>query len=276
MNTEPTTVLEERLQEDPLFGRHHWDAVAAATLHATPARAWRSYMRRVYLRLLKEWFAEETANYVLKTDLFEEAVTPHYLLADVGPLRIGIDASAVVVRAARERLLKQGFECLFIIGDLRQLPLRPGSVRQILSGSSLDHFPEKADIARSLRQLAQTLPFGGTLVITFDNPHNPVVWVRNHLPFAWLNRLGLVPYYVGATYTQEEARRQIEAAGLTLTDMTVVAHAPRALMIGLVALSERFGWGWLEALVAGFLNRCEALALWPTRFVTGYYLAFRA
>jgi SAM-dependent methyltransferase len=233
-------------------------------------------MRRVYLRLVKLWFLHDNSGYVLKTDLFEEAISPHDLLPDLGPRSLGIDTSSVVVGAARERLRKRGVESGLVIADLRQLPLRPRSVEQILSGSSLDHFVSKTDIAKSLDELAEVMTNGGVLVITFDNLHNPVVWVRNHLPFFWLKRLGLVPYYIGATYKREEARHQLEAAGLTVTNTTAVVHSPRVLAIGLVALAECLGWTWLGSLVSRCLDRFEILESWPTRYLTGYYLAFRA
>jgi SAM-dependent methyltransferase len=197
-------------------------------------------------------------------------------LHDLGPGSIGVDTSTVVVKAARDRLRKQGASCLVVVGDVRQLPLRPGSLRQILSGSSLDHFQTKEEIDRSLRQLAEVLSVDGVLVITFDNPHNPVVWVRNHLPFQWLNRLGLIPYYVGVTYNRREARAQLAAAGLTVTHETVVGHAPRAPATILVKMAEHFGWRWLEPRLSQWMDRCEVLELWSTRYRTGYYLAFRA
>jgi SAM-dependent methyltransferase len=212
----------------------------------------------------------------LKTDLLEEAVTPHHLLRDLGPNSIGIDCSLAVVRAAREQFMASGSRQLFVVGDLRRLPLRSGSVRSILSGSSLDHFPDKADIGASLRELTRVLAPGGTLVVTFDNPHNPVVWLRNHLPFAWLHRLRLVPYYVGPTYNREEGRGQLEETGLTVTDVTAVAHAPRAPAIWFVMLVERIGWKRLEAFTARLLESFEVLERWPMRYRTGYYLALRA
>ena len=253
----------------------YWDRIAAEALSGAPLNTWRAYMRRVYLRLLQRWLKEPGSGRGLKTDLFEEAVSPHHLLPDMGPSSIGLDHSLAIARAARERLNKGKVQSLFIVTDLRRVALRTGAIRRILSGSSLDHFPDKADIAVSLAEVARVLADGGTMVMTFDNPHNPVVWLRNHLPFAWLYRLGLVPYYVGATYNRREARHQLEAVGLTVTDVTAVAHAPRAPAIWLVALAERLGWASLEAMIGRVLDSFESLERWPTRYRTGYYLAFR-
>lgn len=257
------------------FGWLYWDHTVEETRRGASLGAWRAYMRRVYQRLVRNWLSRRSGR-GLKTDLFEEAITPHHLLPDLGPSSIGVDCSPAVVRAARERLAAMGEPYLLLVGDLRWLPLQSRSVMRILAGSSLDHFPDKADIAVSLAELARVLAPGGTLVITFDNPHNPIIWLRNRLPFACLNRLRLVPYYVGATYNRAEARAQLKALGLVVTHMTAVAHAPRAPVIWLVALVERLGWTPLETLVARILDGFERLQHYPTRYWTGYYLAFRA
>jgi SAM-dependent methyltransferase len=212
----------------------------------------------------------------MKTDLFEEAVSSHHLLDALGPGSIGLDCSAATVLAARERLRQAEGRHLFVVADLRAIPLRAGAVGHILAGSSLDHFPDKADIAVSLAELARVLRVGGTLVVTFDNPHNPAVWLRNRLPFTWLNRLGVVPYYVGKTYGCREGRAQLESLGLAVTDVTAVAHTVRAPAIWLVALAERLNASRLQRLLGRALAASERLERWPTRYRTGYYLAFRA
>ena len=43
---------------------------------------------------------------------------------------------------------------------------------------------------------------------------NPIVWVRNRLPFGMLNALRPVPYYVGPTFTRAESLGQLSALGL--------------------------------------------------------------
>ena len=54
---------------------------------------------------------------------------------------------------------------------------------------------------------------GGTLVISLDNPANPVVGVRNLLPARLRYGSGLVPYFVGATAGPWRLPRLLDAAG---------------------------------------------------------------
>ena len=238
--------------------------------------AWRAYMRRVYADLVGRWFRTALAGRALKTDLFEEAVSDHHVLSELGPGSVGVDVSPAIASATRRRLAAGRAGHRFVVGDLRALPLRSASMARVLAGSSLDHFADKADIAASLAEVARLLAPGGVLILTLDNPHNPVVWLRNHLPFGLLRRLGLVPYYVGATYGRAEARERLEALGFVVTDVTAVAHAPRAPAIWLAALAGRRAGGaaaeWLERM----LWACERFGRWPTRNRTGYYLAVRA
>jgi len=235
-------------------------------------------MQCVYARLIRMWLPPCAAGRGLKTDLFEEAITPYHLLTAIGPGSVGLDFAPATVAAARERLDREEGRRghLFVVADLRAIPLRAGTVARILAGSSLDHFETKVDIAKSLAELARVLSNDGVLVVTFDNPHNPVIWLRNRLPFSWLTRVGLVPYYVGQTYGRAEARAQLESLGFAVTNVTAVAHAVRAPSIWLVALAERLNAAPLRAFVARALNAFETLERWPTRYRTGYYLAFRA
>jgi SAM-dependent methyltransferase len=253
----------------------YWDGVLGETLEARPIETWRAYMRDVYVDLIRRWLTASRPGPSLKTDLFEEAVTDHELMSELGSGSVGLDCSPAIAARASARLRPRA-RALCVVGDLRQIPLRGGALARILAGSSLDHFSDKRDIAVSLRELARVLAPGGALVLTLDNPHNPIVWLRNHLPIAWLTRLGLVPYYVGATYGLAEARRQLEAVGLVVTDVAAVAHAPRVPAIAIAALTGRLSSRRLAAWLRRGLRVFEGLGRWPTRYLTGYYLAFRA
>jgi SAM-dependent methyltransferase len=268
--------MASRLHHPEATPSRYWDSVLDATLEARPIEAWRAYMRGVYVRLIRRWLTSARAGPGLKTDLFEEAVTDHELMSELGAGSVGLDCSPAIAAKARDRLHADARGLSVVVADLRHIPLRAGAVARILAGSSLDHFPDKPDIEVSLRELARVLVPGGTLVLTLDNPHNPIVWLRNRLPIAWLNRSGLVPYYVGATYGLAEGRRHLEALGLVVTDVAAVAHAPRAPAIAIAALASRLGSRGLADRLARTLAMFEALGRWPTRYRTGYYLAFRA
>jgi SAM-dependent methyltransferase len=232
-------------------------------------------MFRVYRLLLDRWIPEAQSGGGLKTDLFEEALTVHNLLPHMGPNTVGVDCSNGVATAARQRLKICGNDGLLVVGDLRHLPIRSCSIRYVLSGSSLDHFEDEKDIPIGFAELHRVLMPGGSAVITLDNPHNPVVWLRNHLPFAWLNRLHLVPYYVGRTGTRQQTCCQLEEIGFEVLEVAGVAHAPRAFAICLIGLLERFRWKYPAPVISRCLDAFEALQNWPTRFQTGYYLAYR-
>lgn len=253
----------------------YWDAIVDKTQNDKALEIWRQYSQRVYRRLIRDWFPPDKRR-CLKTDLFEEAVTAQSLLPDLGAKSIGIDISPAVVHLASRRLRVNSIPPLCLVGDLRQLPLASGTIHGILSGSSLDHFPAKADIAICLAEFKRVLAKDGVLILTLDNPENPFIWLRNRLPFGWLNRLRLVPFYVGATYGEREARQQLDYAGLRVTDLTTVAHIPRAPAIWLSMLIARLGWNGLENLCMRFFDSFEVLGRLPTRRFTGYYLAVRA
>lgn len=259
----------------PDLGPVYWDAIAEELQSGTPLNEWRYYMRNVYRRLLRSWVKSTDGARGLKTDLFEEAVSPYELLSEMGPRSVGIDCSLKIARATRSRVRAGATAQSLVAADMRRLPFQSGVFQYILSGSSLDHFVRKDDIAVSLFELSRVLAPQGVMVITLDNPHNPLVRLRNSLPFAWLHSLKLVSYFVGATYSRAEAREQFPRAGLNVTEVTAVVHAPRVLAIWLVTLAERRGWARVETLIRKALQEFERLERLPTRFYTGYYLAFR-
>jgi len=55
---------------------------------------------------------------------------------------IGVDTSLSACRRARDLFTQAGLEALFVVGDLRQLPIRASVVDYIYAGGSMEHFPE--------------------------------------------------------------------------------------------------------------------------------------
>ena len=83
--------------------------------------------------------------------------------------------------------------------DVRSLPFADGTFDVVVSNSTLDHFRSRKELIASMRELNRVTRPGGELVLTLDNRANPVVAFRNALPFHWLNRIRVLPYYVGVT-----------------------------------------------------------------------------
>lgn len=252
----------------------YWDQIVLQDDARVPP-LWRRYMREVYRRLIVNWLPDAGGRR-LKTDLFEEALSEESILPELGQNSLGLDGSREVARAAKRHLQRCKQDRAIFVCDLRNISLRSNCVSAILSGSSLDHFEKREDFTTSVQELNRVLVPGGTLVLTLDNPSNPVVWLRNRLPFSWLKRLGLVPYYVGKTCTVSEASRRLKASGFSVTNCSAVVHAPRLPAIWAGRLAERF---WRSNQLAWFervLESMELLERWPTRYRTGYYIALRA
>jgi SAM-dependent methyltransferase len=249
----------------------YWDEIVTGIQDSHPMEAWRAYMYQVYLNLIQNWLSipGKTA---LKTDLFEEAVSPHAPFFNLGDRAVGLDISWKVVRSARARIASSSDRLL--AADLRHIPLLSEKVDCILSGSSLDHFSEASDLNQGLSELARILRPGGILVLTLDNPHNPLVWMRNHLPYRMLNKIGIVPYYVGKTLDKKSAKVKLESLGFSVSEIRSVAHVPRAPAIWMVRVAERFRWktDWMKTFFQSF----EQIGNWPTAYLSGYYLAIRA
>jgi hypothetical protein len=219
----------------------YWDQIYQETTISPQLKVWRAYMQELYLELVTKWINNFEQSPCLKTDLFEEAITEHNLLSLFPDGSVGLDCSLSISKAANKRL-KHAHKQVFIINaDLRHIPLANKSIKHIFSGSSLDHFQYKQELETSLKELTRILSLEGTLVLTLDNPHNPIIWLRNKLPFKLLNTLGLVPYYVGATLTQQELCKSLESLGLEIKEFTTISHVPRLPAIFLVSLLEKLG-----------------------------------
>jgi SAM-dependent methyltransferase len=162
---------------------------------------------------------------LLKTDLFEEAYGQDDLLfwlpfdADV---KAAIDIDARTVAQAAYRVCGSSYR--FIPADVRRLPLRDGCVDLVLSNSTLDHFDAEQKIEDALGELARVLKPGGTLLVTLDNPRNPLY--RMFRPAA--GRLGL-SFSLGKTLPLGKLRSILERLGLEVQSSDWLIHNPRFL-----------------------------------------------
>lgn len=251
-----------------------WDDVGHAWTAAQPEALWRLHSDAINRRLLARWLPPAPVARLLKTDLFDEAATGglHDLLKTRAGLVVGMDVSAVTAREARRRA--DGLTATR--ADARSLPFADAAFDVIVSNSTLDHFETREEIVASLRELRRILKPGGRMIITLDNLANPVVAVRNAIPFAWLKRLGIMRYFVGVTCGPRGMRRLLEESGWRIEEMDAVLHCPRFFSIQVGEWLYRRAGAAAQRRYLDTLLKFEGLARWPTRFITGYFVAARA
>jgi SAM-dependent methyltransferase len=251
--------------------QQYWDDIAHAWTNNAQDRVWRAHSDAVNTGLCARWLVRSPVRRLLKTDLFDEAVGDGLwdFLRERADIVVGMDVSIATLRGASSARPRAAVTC----ADVRQLPFAGDSFDAVISNSTLDHFHVLTDMAASLKELSRTVRPGGQLVITIDNLANPAVALRNILPFRWLHRLGVVPYYVGATCGPVRLRRMIEDAGLEILESTAILHCPRVIGVRMTRWLQTYGTPNLQARFSSWLMKWECLARLPTRYLTGNFIA---
>ncbi|MBI3798739.1 MAG: class I SAM-dependent methyltransferase [Deltaproteobacteria bacterium] len=240
---------------------HYWETVAVTWGAEHPQSLWRVHSDAVNLELLGRWLRDERRKFLLKTDAFDEAfgngLSP-FLKAKTDHAVI-VDVALSVLGLARAR-----HSNLCVIGaDARYLPFADGAFDAIVSTSTLDHFHSHAEVIASLQEFRRVLRPTGQLFLTLE-------------PFRWLQRLGLVPYYVGVTYGPRRLRSVLQQVGFEVLEVSAVMHCPRVFAVVIARLLERHTGQEIHRRFLRFLLAFEHLAYWPTRFLTGHLVAVRA
>lgn len=250
---------------------HDWDRVLRELPPEAANPLWRRYADSLNHDLLNRWMGDQDFRRILKTDAYDEALGEGVLRLLRWRCRqpVLMDCSEFALQAARGRRHKAQYAC----ADVRCLPFAGGSFDLVFSGSTLDHFQDAADMGRALAEIARVLRPGGRLILTLDNPVNPLVRLRNAVPARWLRRLRLTPYPTGRTLGPGPLRRQLEAVGLVVVRLTAVGHCPRLPAVLLARLVG--GRRCADPVLCG-LQAFERLESWPGRFLTGHYMAVEA
>ena len=211
---------------------------------------------------------------LLKTDLFDEAVSEglYSLLASRARQVYGMDLSAGILRIAWSR--HAGLKSF--VADVGSLPFNDSTFDVVVSNSTLDHFETHEEIVTSLRELYRVLRPAGRLLLTLDNLANPVITLRQRLPFDPLNRLGILPYYVGSTFRPHHLRRVLERLGFCVSEMGAVLHCPRLPAVALCGFLARYATWGAQRRFLRLLMAFEGLSRWPTRFLTGHFIVVNA
>jgi SAM-dependent methyltransferase len=253
----------------------YWNRIARESAAARPQRTWRDYCDQINIGLLRRLLPAGAGRLLLKTDLFDEASISGGLALELvrhAGRVVGVDLAPVTARAARAR--HAGVAVL--VADVRRLPFRDRSFDRIVSNSTLDHFATLDQLAASLIELRRVLRDGGCLVLTLDNLRNPLVALRNALPDRLRRGLGLVPYYVGATCGPGRLRRLMVRAGFEVQAVETVMHCPRFLAVAIAGWIERSARSETRRRFIAHLMGWERLGRWPTRSLTGHFIALSA
>ena len=261
-----------------------WAEMAPVWLAGAPVGLWRRHADAMNVALAERWLPGPLGD-LLKTDLFDEAVAAGLLPSLRGRATrvVGIDLEPGIVDTATARL--PGVEV--VAADVRRMPFDDASFDTVLSNSTLDHFPDTGQIHVALRELARVLRPGGRLLVTLDNPANPVVALSKALPRASVNRLwsrlggraaqiGFAPYVVGATLSPSGLRRALLAAGLRPVASDTLVHAPRAVAVVVGSRLERVASRSSQDRFVGLLGAFERLRGTPLGRVTAHFHAVLA
>lgn len=253
-----------------MSGNRYWDQVADRWLDTRPQRVWRAYADLLNAEWCGAWLPAEPVGRLLKTDLFDEVASEGLapMLARHARLVVGIDVSRRMLEGARGAPLAR------VGADVTRLPFTDGAFDRVVSNSTLDHFGSEVELQRALGELARVLRPGGELLLTLDNMANPLLAVRNALPA--LERLGLIPYRMGTSCRPRRLRALCTSAGLEPLELSTLMHCPRALAVAVSAMLDRHSSERARARFFQGLLAFETLGRWPSRTLTGYFLALRA
>ncbi len=225
--------------------------------------------RTAYLALIDRWGGVPLRGRVLKTDLFEEAMGPDAFLLELGKspgLLIGMDVSGEGVARAKDNDAER--RARYLLCDARYLPFKEGSLDLIVSPSTLDHFADASDLGKSLREMRRVLSPNGRLIITLDNRQN----ISD--PFLRLaNRLGMVPFFLGRSYTMKELRRELDRAGLDVVETTALVHHPRLSAVAASSVTRRVGWPPLTRLVRSVFLSMQRMQDSRAQYFSGCFVA---
>ncbi len=262
------------------FNSDYWDTIVRKSCNGTHEDLWRAHMKEVYEGLMNRWLNDSNGGLTLKTDLYDEAISTYNLISLFGnkcERIIGTDASFEVALNAKRRLDKElNGRHNAVLSDVRNLSFKPDSFDQIISNSTLDHFSNKKDITASLKEIWSILKPGGVLIITLDNPSNPVVYLRNSLSYRLLKFFGIIPFYMGVTVSQHELIRILESNGFSVHDSTYIDHSPRIFAIRIGHILEKIGSKKIKICFLRLLRIFELLERLSTRYLTGYFVAVKA
>ena len=257
----------------------YWNRIGKEYQDCRREHLLRIHMKNIYQNLLDRWTICSDNCLAIKTDLFDEAIGPDYLMSLAKKKygkALGIDISFDIASAAMKRMKSDAAQNHVVLCDVRQMSFKDSSFDPVISPSTLDHFEHKTDIVISLKEIFRVMRPNGSLVITMDNPFNPIVFVRNLMPYRLMKMLGIIPFRMGVTVSISELKQMLECVGFTVQDHTAIVHTPRILAIRLGQILDKIGNQRIKGVFFRIMEIIERLEYFPTRYFTGYFIAVKA
>lgn len=251
----------------------NWDQEWGSAWKAHPNNAWFAYQSSRVTGWMREQLDRSrlpARPRLLKTDAFEEACG----FEPFAPLvrrstGILMDVAPVILANARR---SSGFASS-CVNDVRALAFAPDSFDVVISPSTLDHFTSEPQILLALGELYAALRPGGRLLITLDNPRNPVLRLRR-LVHAIAGPLGgIIPFPMGRTLSREQLVAALESVGFEAVTSSHLVHAPRVVALWVAEAVARRSWPVRLTPILERVDRvcgCRPLRAWSAHFVAAH------
>ena len=191
-------------------------------------------------------------------------------MPDIVPLAdyvCGIDESFSTTRAAAMR----GARGRVIVSDVRQTALKTEAFDLVISTSTLDHFTNSDDFRSAIQEIYRMIRPGGRLILTLDNPSNPL-----YAPLWLLSQTRFAPYYLGYSPSMRTLKRILREAGFEVEHVDWLLHNPRLISTALVLSLRRLFGRRADAPISLLLRGFALLGKLPTRRWTACFQAVSA
>ena len=210
----------------------------------------------------------------LKTDGFEEACGLPALTGIRGSVDLTLmDVSPLILRQGEGARACEG-KVRGCSTDVRALGFRSAAFDLVYSPSTLDQLNDARGIRAALGEFHRVLRPGGHLLVSLDNPANPIIRVRQLVHRLSGRMGGLIPFYMGCTLSRDELVAALEEAGFETLESRYLLHVPRLGGLWLCEWAARSGRPRLGRVLRRLFERLERLlGRLPTRAWTGYFVA---
>ena len=126
----------ENKTESGGLGRGYWDSIVTESNVVGSEDFWRAHMKELYQKLQERWGENARTERILKTDLYDEAISTHNLVslfAGRCDHFIGTDVSLESARAAKRRMAgpSDGWDAI-AVSDARNLAFRSSVFDEII------------------------------------------------------------------------------------------------------------------------------------------------